>query len=106
MTSFVGHNNWVRCAKFSPDGDVIATCSDDKTLRLFDPSSGKEIHVFEEPKGFASHLDFHPSGTCIGVATSDNTVKVYDVRMRKLQQLYKSHDGPVSQVEFYILTMS
>ncbi len=24
--------------------------------------------------------------------------QVYDIRMRKLQQLYKSHEGPVSQV--------
>jgi centriolar protein POC1 len=45
---------------------MIATSSDDKTVRLWDPDTGKEIHVFNEAKGFASHLDWHPSGTCIG----------------------------------------
>ena len=34
----------------------------------------------------------------LGVATTDNKVKVYDIRMLKLQQLYKAHQGPVSQV--------
>ena len=76
----------------------MATVSDDKTNRLFDLRSGKEIHAFQEPKGFATHLDFHPSGNMIGVATSDRKVKVYDVRMQRLQQLYSTHEGPVSQV--------
>ena len=45
---------------------MIATSSDDKTVRLWDPDTGKEIHVFNEAKGFACHIDWHPSGTCIG----------------------------------------
>ena len=57
------HSNFYR---FSPDGDMIATTSDDKTVRLWDRDTGKEIHVFNEAKGFACHLDWHPSGTCIG----------------------------------------
>ena len=75
--------------------------SDDKTSRLSDPRSGKEIHCFQESRGYANHLDFHPSGTCFAVATSDKKVKVYDLRMQRLQQLYSAHDGPVSQVSFH-----
>ena len=45
---------------------MIATSSDDGTIRLWDPDTGKEIHVFNEPKGYACHLDWHPSGRCIG----------------------------------------
>ena len=52
--------------RFSDDGEMIATSSDDGTIRLWDPDTGKEIHVFNEPKGFACHLDWHPSGSCIG----------------------------------------
>jgi len=101
VRSFTGHTNWVRSAKFSPDGDLIATSSDDKTIRLWDPDTGKEIHVFSEPKGYASQIDWHPSGNCIGVASTDKSVKVYDIRMFKLQQLYTAHQGPVSQVSFH-----
>ena len=29
-SSFLEHTNWVRCARWSPDGKLIASCSDDK----------------------------------------------------------------------------
>ena len=83
------------------DGELIATVSDDKTVRIYDADTGREIHAFQEPKGCAVHLDWHPGSTCLGVATSDNKVKVYDIRMLKLQQLYSSHEGPVSQVPIF-----
>ena len=62
-TKFILNQNVFR---FSDDGEMIATSSDDGTIRLWDPDTGKEIHVFNEPKGFACHLDWHPSGSCIG----------------------------------------
>ena len=77
----------------------MASCSDDKTVRVYDERSGDTVHVFSEGKGFARSLDFHPSGTCVGVGTSDNKVKIYDIRMRKLQQLYSTHEGPVTKVK-------
>ena len=54
--------------------------------------------MFHETKGAGVHLDWHPGSNCLGVAFADKKVKVYDCRMLKLQQLYSSHEGPVSQV--------
>jgi len=51
ISALLGHNNWVRCARYAPDGQLIVTCSDDKTVRLYDPNSSLCVHTFQEIKG-------------------------------------------------------
>jgi len=46
LGSFVGHMNWVKSGVFSPDSRLIASGSDDKTVRVWDINKGKEITVF------------------------------------------------------------
>lgn len=51
LMSFVCHTNWVRCARFSLDGRLIVSCSDDKTIKLWDVISGQCIKSFNDVKG-------------------------------------------------------
>ena len=47
--SLKGHTAAVWSAAFSPDGKRIVTASDDKTARLWDAESGKQIAVAQRP---------------------------------------------------------
>ncbi len=67
-------DNLATTHRYSPDGRLIASCSDDKTVNIYDSASLKKIHSVKDPKGFPQHLDFHPLSQSIGVATSDSSV--------------------------------
>ena len=71
-------------AAFSPDGKRIVTASFDKTARLWDAESGKQIG---EP--LMGHTDavrsaaFSPDGKRIVTASLDNTARLWDAESGK-----------------------
>lgn len=101
ISSYTGHTNWVKCARFSPDGKQIASCSDDKTTKLFDVISHECIHTFTEMKGSGTCLAWHPNANLVAVGLTNSRVKVYDTRKMEMIQLYEVSSDAVTSVSFH-----
>lgn len=61
----LGHSAEITCAAFSPDGRYLVSGSQDKTLRLWDVESGKELITFSGHTDVINAVAFSPDGKTI-----------------------------------------
>jgi WD40 repeat protein len=65
-------------AAFSPDGTRIVTASDNKTARIWDAASAKEIAALRGHGKALNFAAFSPDGTRIVTASWDETARIWD----------------------------
>lgn len=77
-----GHADTVDAVAVSPDGKLIATASFDKTVKLWDAATGKEIRTYAGDKGHTGQVlsvAFSAKGDQIATGGADNKALVWDV---------------------------
>lgn len=100
-SSFTGHTNWVKCARFSPDDRLIGSCGDDHTVRIFDVEQKSNVITFLDHLQNVNSCKFSPDGTIIASAGDDAKIKLFDIRSRRLIQHYDAHAMKINEISFH-----
>ncbi len=74
-----GHAGTVRVLAFSPDGQLIATGSADRTVRVW-TRSGRVLATLEGHEDHVTALSWHPGSGRLASSSFDTTVRVWDAR--------------------------
>ena len=77
-----GHTDTIEAVALSPDGVYVATACFDRTVRLFEASTGREIRSYGGPQGHTGQVlsvAFSPKGDQIVSGGADNFARIWDV---------------------------
>jgi WD40 repeat protein len=87
-------------AAYSPDGKRVVTVSDDKTARLWDADSGKELFVLRGHQNGVGQGAFSPDGKLVATASYDRTARLWDAATGQQVATLKGHKYTVSGLLF------
>src|SRR5262245_46724320 len=94
-----GHDGYVVCLAFAPDGKTLVTGGSDKAVRVWDVTSRRTVRVLTGHGGLVSSVAYAPGGKVLASASYDRTVCLWDTGTAKALATLQ-HDDIVTAVAF------
>ncbi|HEY9007026.1 MAG TPA: caspase family protein [Ohtaekwangia sp.] len=78
-----GHELAVVTVVVSPDSNYVATGSKDKSARLWEVSTGREVRSFLGHEATVTSVQFSPGGNLLFTGSNDQTIRIWDIKTGK-----------------------
>jgi GTPase SAR1 family protein len=90
-----GHTGRIGRIAWSPDGRMLASPSEDKTIRLWDAETGECLRTLKWHKKEVCSVAFDPTGRTLASGSFDKTIKLWETTSGRLVNTLKGHTEAV-----------
>ncbi len=94
----VGHNGVINSVAISPDDRYVLSGSDDKTMKLWELSSGDEIRTFVGHTDSVNSVVISPDGLYILSGSGDKTMKLWNLSSGAEIRSFVGHTKKINSV--------
>ncbi|ETO14593.1 WD repeat-containing protein [Reticulomyxa filosa] len=107
LNTLHGHTNWVNSIDFSTFDDIKLLCSgsSDKTVRVWDLETNKQIQLFDGHLNsvycvrFSQYYYHNNHSNVICSSSDDQTVRFWDVKENRQINIFNGHTGGIFGIE-------
>ena len=94
-----GHTWGMHSMALSPDGDILASGSEDTTIRLWDMRTGAHKKTLNGHTDRVYSVAFSPDGKTLASGSDDNTVRLWRVDTGETERILVGHAGEFEGVD-------
>ncbi|MBD2129759.1 WD40 repeat domain-containing protein [Microcoleus sp. ZQ-A2] len=99
IRTLIGHLN-VYSVAISPDGQILASCGDDKTIKIWNLNTGELLRTFTGHSDIVWCVTFSPDGQILATCSEDQTVKIWKLDTGELISTLLGHSEAVVSITF------
>ena len=99
-TSLEGHTSRVTKIVFSPDGAMLASTSEDRTIRLWDIATGTHKHTLTGHNSYIYSVVFSPDGLTLASGSENGRIRFWNVTTGQYRVTLEGHGSSVRSVAF------
>ncbi|KAJ2556893.1 U3 small nucleolar RNA-associated protein [Coemansia sp. RSA 1933] len=100
LYTFQAHDKDINSIRISPNNDIFATGSQDKTAKVWDVATGKPLGTLQGHRRGVWNVAFSPVDRVIATTSGDRMVKLWSLSDYSCLKTFEGHTNSVLCVEF------
>jgi WD40 repeat protein len=98
----IGHSDRVCDASYSPDGKMIATASNDRTVKIWNAENGRLLLTISGFTDFTqiSRITFNPDGKSIMTLSQDGSIRIWDLKNGKNIHTFNDSNQRITDAKY------